>query len=359
MSGTTPLPPDHRLISELRLAQTPTGKEVEAEAGTGIMVPEIKTDEIEDAWLRDAFSRCGLTVAQDIIEMGCTGFAGKGFTVEEIKRIRLGLAGSGVGLPCYVGVDRFCFAHNVIGGLQEGQDQRHAAYVNQISRELEASERAHVAVMETARRTPKDDVRDALIGHRVPEEFLKQVGEVIGGPQVPPELAGEAPRGPTATEAEVPAPAAAPVRAGTMMAVVAPAGTPTAPPAIHFQCAACDAVYPWPIPGLPADAHPPERRCPRCFAKPDDAEIRFKCPDHDETTWHCRFCTAAELVRGGLSPKFLMGHAADGTTVMMEDMTELNGQDIAERLKKFEEAGVDGAVLFVKVARWTRKLSRG
>ncbi len=352
MSGSTPLPPDHRLVSELRVAQVSTGKEVEAEAGTGIMVPEIQTDATLAEWMHGVFVQCQLATAQDIIDEGCTGLGARGMSVEEITKFRLGLAGSGVGLPCYVGPDRFCLAHNVIGGLQEGQEQRHAGAVNAISRELTVPERAHIAVMETARRANRDSVRDALSGHRLPDDFLKEVGAVIEGPHVPPELAdAPAPPAPPAS----PAPASIP--AGTVMAVV-PAGHVPPAPAIHFECVACGAVYPWPVPGLPADVQPKERRCTRCFALPDDAEVRFKCPDHDETTWHCRFCAAAELVRGGLSPAFLMGHAV-GTAVAMEDMTELNGQDIAERLTKFEEAGVDGAVLFVKVARWTRKLSRG
>jgi hypothetical protein len=346
-TSTRPMPPDARLVADLVLAQVESGKQVEAEEGSGIMVPEIITDKALEVVVRQALAKCNALTAQDVFDLGCTGLAVHGVDIETTQAVRIGLAGSGVGLPCYVGPDRFCLAHNVIGGLQEGQDQRHAHAVAQISRELTPAERSHVAVMETARRTDKGDARDALIGHRVPEEFLKEVTEVMGGPSAPAEPA-PAPVAP-------PAPAAIP--AGAMVAVVA-AGAPIAPPAIHYQCVACDAVYPWPVPGLPADVQPKERRCTRCFAKPDDAEARFKCPDHTETAWHCRFCVAAELVRGALSPNFLMGHAEVGTTVMMEDMQEFEGAAVPARLAKFEEAGVSGAVLYVKVGRWIRKLAR-
>lgn len=345
-TSTRPMPPDMRLIADLTLAQVDSGQQVEAEEGTGIMVPKIVTDEALAKFLRDTFTACGLTTAQQILDWGCTGFSSQGLSIEDVQKVRAGLAGSGVGLTCFVGPDRFCLVHNVIGGLQEGQEQRHPHTVAQISRDLTPEERSHVAVMETARRADKGTARDALIGHRVPEEFLQEVTEVMGGP-------GGTPVEPAAPAA--PAPAAIP--AGTM--VVMAAGANVGPPAVHFECVACGAVYPWPVPGLPADLQPKTRRCTRCFAKPDDAEARFKCPDHTETVWHCRFCVASELVRGALSPNFLIGHAEVGTTVSMEDVQEFEGAEVDARLSALEEAGVNGAVLFVKVGRWTRKLTRG
>jgi hypothetical protein len=348
---TRPEPPDMRLVADMTLAQVPSGEQVEAEEGSGIMVPKIITDTALEIVTRRALAACNAVTAQDVKELGCTGLAVHGVTVEDAQATRLGLAGSGVGLTCYVGPDRFCLIHNVIGGLQEHQEQRHAHAVMQISRELTAEERAHVAVMETARRAPKHDARDALTGHRVADKFLQEVTGVIAGPQAPAD-----PLAPAEPAASAPAPAPVPAPAALAFGrEFLTAGAPN----IHFQCPACDAVYPWPVPGLSPELQPKTRRCTRCFAAPDDAEVRFTCPDHTETAWHCRFCVAVELVRGVLSPTFLMGHAEVGTTIAMDDMQAFDGDDVTKRLVKFEEAGVSGAVLYVKVARWTRKLARG
>ncbi len=362
-----PEPPDGRPISSLRFGLTETGRQVEVEMregvpGTGVMVPEVIIDEKLAAEVRDVFEICGAVIAQDIIELGCTGLAAHNISIEVAQRIRLGLAGSGIGLVCYVGPDRFCLVHNVIGGLQESQAPRHADYAKLISRELTPAETAHVAMMETARRADKGAARDALTGHRVGDGFLKEVTEVLGGPEIPvdpaPPASTSAPAAPV-PPVVLPCPHGRPhygmcphcmgfagTPVGTVVATAVPAGMPTVMPAIHFQCPACDAVYPWPIPGLAAELHPKTRRCTRCFAKPDDAEVRFKCPDHTETTWHCRFCVAAELVKGELSPSYFLG----------PDTTERTGEDVNKAIATLD--AFDGAVLYVRVARWQRRLTR-
>ena len=116
----------------------------------------LETDQAKRAavavFVREKLAVCGVEVADDIIDIGCTGLAKHGISIEDARRIRLGLGGSGVGLTCFVGPDRYCLVHETIGGLQDGQEQLHAAYVLEVSRDLEPSERSHIAIMENIRR---------------------------------------------------------------------------------------------------------------------------------------------------------------------------------------------------------------
>jgi hypothetical protein len=296
---------DERPIATLLLAQVDTGEKKPAEEGSAYMVPVIKTDEALAEWVLAALGRCGATVAQDIIDLGCTGIAKHGATSLDIRKLRGGLAGSGVGLPCYVGPDRYCLAHETIGGLQDGQAQRYPEQVAAISRELAANERAHVAVIEAARRQRggKGAAAEALTGRRTGEDFLQEVGREL-----------------TPAEAEVDL-------------------TPGAVPATS-------AAVPTPVPASAVPVvHAP-------------GELAFACPDHDATRWDCRYCVAEEIVKGSFQPQFLLGHADTGTTVLVADLTDVDADAVEERVAKFNEAGVNGAVLYVKVARWIRKLAR-
>jgi hypothetical protein len=294
---------DERPIESLLLAQVDTGEKRPAEPGSQYIVPVIATDEELAVFTRAALARCGAKIAQDVIELGCTGIAKHGANAEQIKRLRAGLAGSGLGLPCYVGPDRYCLAHETIGGLQEGQRQRHPEHVAAISRELAANERAHVAVIEAARRQGgKGAAVEALTGRRTSEDFLQEVGRELAPPETEIDLTPPAP---------APAPASVAAPAAATPTAVRPAG-----------------------------------------------EAAFVCPDHDTTQWHCRYCIAEEIVRGALSPAFLLGHAEADTAVAMDDMLEAKGDEIEARIQKFDEGGANGAVLYVKVARWVRKLAR-
>lgn len=292
---------DERPVASLVLAQVDTGEKRPAEPGSAYIVPVIATDEELATFTRAALARCGAVIAQDVIELGCTGIAKHGANVDQIRRLRAGLAGSGLGLPCYVGLDRYCLAHETIGGLQDGQRQRHPEQVAAISRELAPNERAHVAVVEAARRQGgKGAAGDALTGRRTNEDFLQEVGRELAPPDAEVDLSPGAP---------------------------APASVPAAPTA------------PAPVARV-------------------SGEATFVCPDHDIAQWHCRYCVAAEIVRGTFEPVFLLGHAEADTTVMMDDVLEIKSDEIEARIQKLDEGGANGAVLYVKVARWIRKLAR-
>ena len=100
-------------------------------------------------------NQCRVSKAFEIELLGCTGAAGHGLSIGEITKLRLGLGGGGVGLPCFVPPTLFCLAHNTIGGLQREQEQRNPQNVAAISRELTPQEAGQVAFTETVRRTGK------------------------------------------------------------------------------------------------------------------------------------------------------------------------------------------------------------
>lgn len=120
--------------------------------------------EDEQAWVRSFLAACGCVYACDIETLGCTGLAKRCFAqevsntpvttiiVETGTRLRLGLAGGGVGLPCFVPGDRFCLVHNTVGGLQDRQVALHLEFIPMISRELTPQERIQTGLTQKARR---------------------------------------------------------------------------------------------------------------------------------------------------------------------------------------------------------------
>jgi hypothetical protein len=112
------------------------------------------TRERVQAETRIAFSLVGVKVAQDIVDLGCTGLAGK-MGLRGAQVLRKNMSGSICGLPCYVPPDRFCLIHNTIGGLQlqgnvDGVQQNpHPEGVALCSRELNDEEKKHAAVMQS------------------------------------------------------------------------------------------------------------------------------------------------------------------------------------------------------------------
>jgi hypothetical protein len=223
------------------------------------------------ARVREVFLKVGCKTADDAAEVGCTGLAAAGFSIEDSVFVRQHMAGAGFGLTCFVPQSRFCLVHNVIGGLQENQDQRHPEMVDKISRELTTKERGHVELIESSRRIEgRKNVMDALAGRKLPTDFSEDADS-------------DSEEAPTTSE--------------------------------------------------PSPFEP------------------FECQEHGETLWSCRFCVAAEVAKGSLVPKF-----AVGWTVKEGDMrySEATASVLADHLS----SNANDLTVFVKVARFTRKLSR-
>jgi hypothetical protein len=237
--------------------------------------------EAEAQWVRATLATCDVHVAEDIELLGCTGayavlqhdmpegaLTGDPVltTLGAIKRLRLGLAGGGVGLPCFVPIDRFCLAHNTIGGLEPGQAQRHADQVNAISRELTPEEKGKIAVIELARKKGRKDpiaASDILAGRD--ESVLEDA-----------------------------APIAEPIAAPKHTAV-------------------------------------------------------WKCQEHTNTDWKCRYCIAQAIVDGPLAPVLFVDDGEDAIA---------SGNTVEESIAAFDAGGKSRTCVNVRVATFTRKLSR-
>lgn len=198
--------------------------------------------EREQEWVRSTLQKCGCRIADDINQLGCTGIVQYfSASIGVTTRLRLGLAGGGVGLPCFVPPTRFCLGHNTTGGLQDRQKQLHPEYVNAISRELTPTERAGLALTEHARGIDEGSisktgraVADLLGGRRT-----KDVAAAMEG------IAGV--EGGAALEADE-------------VAEV-------------------------------ADVRPRLKL--------------WKCDEHTTTNWACRYCLAQAIVEGPLVPTFV------------------------------------------------------
>ena len=251
-----------------------------AELTFGIEAPEPERATVA-AKVRQTLADCGIKVADDIALLGCTGLVKHNVSVKDAQALRMGLAGSGCGLPCFVPLTRWCFVHETPGGLQEGQTPLHTEVMQDISRDLTPAERVTVDLVERARRLPGKN-----------GERIAQAAEMLSGRALPGDL-GEA-----EAEAEE---------------------TP------------------------PVDAD-----------KPAPA---WKCPDHDTTFWACRYCIAQAVVEGPLAPEYVIDSSH---SVEAEDAVEaVEPGDIGLVVAKLSaDETVTQTTLFVRVARWSRKLSR-
>jgi hypothetical protein len=135
----------------------------------------------EQTWVRVYLNGAGCAVAGDIEKLGCTGVAAyaakldHGDAIQHGTRLRLGLAGSGVGLPCFVPPTRFCLLHNTIGGLENGQTQHFAQFVDLISRPLTPEEEAKTKVMQHARKLKSvGEVNDFIAGKLPLEDVVEE-----------------------------------------------------------------------------------------------------------------------------------------------------------------------------------------
>lgn len=251
--------------------------------------------------IRDTFKKLGCKDGDDIARVGCTGLASAGYDVNWIQWIRENMAGSGIGLTCFVPPSRFCFVHNTIGGLQEDQEQHHAEHVEKISRELAPAEKAKVAFVENVRRLKgrsKSEtlqmMQDALKGKQIPQEVLQNLQRDLDGDDGPSDvLAGPAPQ------------------------IV----LPEAPP-------------------------------------PDPMPEPFTCPEHGATMWGCRFCLAELIVKGPYTPKLILAVAPEGTSVLPDTINEVAPDDVENKIAYLDENMVDGVGVYVQVTRWIRRLCR-
>lgn len=234
--------------------------------------------------VREILHACGVKVADDIAALGCTGFAAPApgsfaeaspNTVIGVGRfLRMGLAGGGVGLPCFVPPTRYCLIHETIGGLESGQEQRHPEMVETISRELTPVEAIRMKVVEKARNSGKNKVGDQL-AHAV--EVFADPGSVLSDDEL-------------------------------STVVAAPEEVPRSPPA---------------------------------FA--------WKCPEHTELKWNCRYCAAQAVVEGPLEPTYMASNL---------EVEHVTAPAMPSYLADCEKENAKTVLVFVHIATFTRKLAR-
>lgn len=267
-------------------------KATEAVAADEVIIQELAEqikplrDEREavERHVRQLLRDVGIRTAGEIVQAGCTGLFKLFSSIEAVREIRDNMGGSRIGLPCYVGVDRYCLIHQTIGGLQEGQEARHHDVVPAVSRDLTEAERGRVKVAENARR------------RRGPDR-MSQAHEILQSYEE--SRRNGAPDGGTSVVSVIPTTA------------------------------------------LPVS--------PETFSHRDMADY-FKCTEHSELTWSCRFCVAQAVVEGDLEPQCLV--QGDGAN------SRLPGGAVDKELARLTASGIDAATVYVKAVAFKRKLAR-
>lgn len=251
------------------------------------------------------FDKCAVKTRGDIEELGCTGCASFGLSIDDIQFLRIGLAGSGVGLPCFVPPDRYCLAHGVSGGLQDGQTARWTEHVEKVARPLTPGEAAHDKLVTAARKSEREHGAHSLLhGHTMPAGWKAEDEEadgVEGGAQVS-EYEAQQDR-------------------------------------LSDDLAAARA------------------------AAPRELLFVWKCDEHQKTDWGCRHCIAQAVIEGELMPSyafetFVHDEAVEGG---IGGKTFGTGATPEELLAEIAEADIEKAPKFdvyVRVATFTRKLAR-
>lgn len=302
----------------------------------------LPTKEALDVWhaahylalskLMQLLMTCKVKTRDDVETLGCTGCAAMGLTIEDTQFVRMGLAGSGVGLPCFVPPDRFCYAHGVSGGLQDGQEQRHAERVESISRPLNAAETGHSKLVTAARRARTEhDTHSLLHGHELPKGWQEEetFEEAVDGLR----------------------------KEGGIDDIVA-AGKMSS---VNFEgvAEALDAddgqhpviVKPW---DELAATMSPERRA--SVQARVDAEVKkiqdrlWKCTEHEETVWTCRHCLAQAVVEGELAPACAVSNGEKGVP--------FRTRDVGGEILSLDSGGAVKIEIYVRAASFTRKLAR-
>lgn len=265
-------------------------------------LPEGEERDARASQLRQTFLQAGCKIPNDIALLGDTGLYGHllrrganhDAAIGSAKYVRENMAGAGVGLTCFVGPDRFCLVHNIVGALQDGQTQQHAEHVEAISRPLTDKERGYVEYIESVRRITDRTGQgriikaiDALQGKRMPEGVVRD---------------GDA-NGSTLTESGE----ATPLNDLALAALVAPAPEP------------------------------------------------WTCPEHGKTVWACRLCIASEIARGEFAPPLLF---QSGQSHVAWAGQPIEPDALDERIEMANAAHDGAAELWVRAAKWRVKLAR-
>ena len=290
-TSAPPVPPpvalEQRLISEMPFGYNKCVVDPALQPGQSKTWEPSAAQIEEQTWVRNYLEDAGCVMASDIEKLGCTGVVKREVEAsmqdEETRhkaavtsgtRLRLGLAGSGVGLPCFVPSTRFCLIHNTIGGLERGQEQHHTDYVELISRALTAEEEAKTIVMQAASK-------------------MKSVGELNDL------VAGRSPL------------------------------------------------------DVDGDDEAPYRSTSAVRPKP------WKCPEHEETVWSCRYCLAQAIVEGSLDPVLAVSSGRGGVAAEGQVLGERTaGTGMTTVLDVCSQRGDDTTEVFVRAALFTRKLAR-
>ena len=240
--------------------------------------------------IRQLLRRCDVKVGGDIETLGCTGAMKHGLALDDVFHLRLGIAGGGIGLPCFVPSSRFCKAHNTIGGLQEGQKPYYEEAVPMVSRELTAKERGTVAYTEAVRHNAKSNV-----------------GEQMTAAQLALSGHGELPFGTELIEEDESVPQA-PLEVETTRVVP------------------LEVAY-------------------------------WKCPEHRQMNWSCRFCLAQAIVDGELVPEFVVHQPEHDTIASLgQAVFGLSGPELVDTIEQLNHAGVDKVEVYVLAKTLTRRL---
>lgn len=284
-----------------------------AEMAFAIDAPETERA-TRDATLRKVFADCGVKVANDIALLGCTGLYGsmieklgmqEGTALEQGMFVRKNMAGSGVGLPCYVPPDRYCLVHDTIGGLQvqKRQKAQHEVWVDRITRPLSDAERGHIALVEHARHVDGPTKQSRSV----------QAAGMLTGRHLPKEIAVEDP-------------------------------------------SSDDLLIP-PQPDPTPEDHAVARERQRIQGTPS-----WTCDEHTAVNWACRFCVAAEIVGGPLDLSFhLIGFDEHDERTHIKNPSD-DPQGI-EHVKSLPDDRVFRAAyprieVYVRAAVWERRLVR-
>lgn len=251
--------------------------------------------------LTSLFRNLGCRIAQDIADLGCTGLSAKAqMSVGAIGEIRSDMAGSGVGITCFVPGHLFCLAHNTIGALQPGQAQRYPEALPAITRPLTPQEEVSVRLIEKTQRIKSSgksrlvDSVDMLSGRGISPTDLEDPNDVDEG----------------------------------------------APPTVSTKY----------NPTL--DYDPAKVYAKETFATP------WECEEHNTLVVGCRYCLAQAIVQGPLEPFLLLMPALEGNHANPEDANRIEPSEFEAKLAQLDAAYCDAAALFVKVATWRRRLAR-